>query len=137
MSPIASNFYSEEQLRSMAKALIDGLHYLHSELNIVHRDIKPSNILIDEAGSPLLVDFGKARQLKNDDEDITTSMEGTYTFLPPESCSFDTVSYSMKKADIWSLGLTLYILTFNSFPFDIGTTEIDIMESICNLQLTF
>ena len=28
---------------------------------VVHRDIKPSNILVDEAGSPLLVDFGKAK----------------------------------------------------------------------------
>lgn len=97
----------------MASSLISALDYLHSDLNIVHRDIKPSNILIDEAGCPLLVDFGKSKQLQNDDEDLTTSMEGTYTFLPPECCSFDTSIYSMKKADIWALGMTLYILTFN------------------------
>ena len=93
--------------------------------------------MIDEAGSPLLVDFGKAKQLMNQDDDITTSMEGTYMFLPPESCSFDSMSYSMKKADIWSLGLTIYILTFNKLPFNIGQTEIDIMDNICTFDLKF
>lgn len=41
-------------------------------------------------------------------------------FLPPESCSFDSLSYSMKKADIWALGMTVYILTFNKLPFEFG-----------------
>lgn len=91
--------------------------------------------MIDEAGSPLLVDFGKARELKSEDDDITSSMEGTYMFLPPESCSFDSMSYSMKKADIWSLGVTIYILTFNKLPFDCGYTELDIMDNICNFTL--
>ena len=116
----------------MAKSLIDALYFLHNTLNIVHRDIKPGNILIDEAGAPLIVDFGKARQLSSEDEDKTTSIEGTYTFLCPEACSFDTEIFSMKKADIWALGITLYCLTFNNFPFALGNTEIEIMENICN-----
>lgn len=58
-------------------------------------------------------------------------------FLPPESCSFDSMSYSMKKADIWSLGITIYILTFNKFPYNFGHTEIDIMDNICTFELKF
>ena len=82
-------------------------------------------------------DFGKARQLKNEEEDLTTSIQGTYTFLPPECCSFETDIYSMKKADIWALGMTLYCMTFNRFPFSLGNTEMQLMENICNHELTF
>ena len=64
-------------------------------------------------------------------------MEGTYMFMPPESCSFDIDKYSMKKADIWALGITIYIMVFNDFPFELGKTEIDVMENICNFQLEF
>ena len=86
---------------------------------------------MDETGTPLLVDFGKARQLRSDEEDQTTSIQGTYTFLPPECCSFETDVYSMKKADIWALGMTLYCMTFNKFPFPLGNTEVQLMENIC------
>ena len=64
-------------------------------------------------------------------------MEGTYTFLPPECCSFDTNLYSMKKADIWALGVTIYILAFNRFPFETGLTELDLMQKICEFKLSF
>ena len=136
-NPELTDYYSEQYIRKFASQMIDALDYLHSELNIVHRDIKPSNVMIDGSGNPVLVDFGKAKQLYTREEDTTSSMEGTYTFLPPESCSFETMTYSMKKADIWALGITIYIMVFNEFPFDIRRTEIDLMENICNFQLNF
>jgi serine/threonine protein kinase len=69
LTPSQATYYSEDFIRRYAKSMIDALYHLHNDLNIVHRDIKPANILMDEAGSPLLVDFGKARQLKTDEED--------------------------------------------------------------------
>ena len=41
MSAKDAIFYDEDTIKKMAKALINGLDYLHSELGIVHRDIKP------------------------------------------------------------------------------------------------
>jgi serine/threonine protein kinase len=51
----------------------------------------------------------------------------------------------MKKADVWALGVTLYILTYNRFPYEFMNnsegkhcvTELDIMESIGNMELFF
>jgi serine/threonine protein kinase len=52
--------------------------------------------------------------------------------------------YSMKKADVWSIGVTLYIFTYNRFPYEFKSntdgncmTEIDILESISNFSLNF
>ncbi len=136
----------------MGRSLVDALDYLHNSVNIVHRDIKPSNILLDESGAPMLVDFGKSQIIPEanssfDCNDFTKSIEGTYTFLPPECCNMSEQSqqsYSMKKADVWSLGVTLFIFTYNRFPYEFRSnsdgksmTEIDIMESIANFELSF
>jgi serine/threonine protein kinase len=66
-------------------------------------------------------------------------------FLPPECCSMvDTVTkpYSMKKADVWALGVTLFVITFNKFPYEFSCktnghciTELDIMETIANINI--
>jgi len=50
----------------------------------------------------------------------------------------------MKKADVWAMGVTLYIFTYNRFPYEFRSntdgncmTEIDILESISNFHLSF
>ena len=69
---------------------------------------------------------------------MTTSIQGTYQFLPPECCAIDNEqNYSMKRADIWALGMTLYCLTFNNFPFEFGETELQLMENICNMKIEY
>jgi serine/threonine protein kinase len=86
--------------------------------------------MIDENGCPILADFGKAKQLANDEDDVTTSIEGTQIFLSPECCDFNSTTHSMKKADVWALGLTFYCLAFNKLPFGFAKTDLKQMEYI-------
>jgi hypothetical protein len=50
----------------------------------------------------------------------------------------------MRKADVWALGVTLYIITYNNLPYELRgktgsqcTTELDILETIANIQVTY
>lgn len=61
----------------MSKDLVNSLDYLHNFHNIVHRDIKPQNILLNEGFSTVLADFGKSKKLESNEDDITSSIEGT------------------------------------------------------------
>ncbi|MGH8120275.1 MAG: serine/threonine protein kinase, partial [Gammaproteobacteria bacterium] len=51
----------EEELKNIILPILDGLEEVHAE-NFIHRDIKPANIYIREDQTPVLLDFGSARQ---------------------------------------------------------------------------
>ena len=78
------------------------IKYLHDN-NIIHRDIKPENLLFDDNFNVKLCDFGWS--CRAEEEDIRTSICGTYEYMPPE------VVFDRKhgfKVDIWCLGILLY-----------------------------
>ena len=51
----------EEQVKAILFSLLNGMMYVHSQ-GVLHRDIKPGNILITPEGTPVLIDFGSARE---------------------------------------------------------------------------
>ncbi|MCA9257793.1 MAG: serine/threonine protein kinase [Planctomycetales bacterium] len=98
-----------------------GLSHAH-EMGLVHRDIKPANCLVDKNQTVKLLDLGLARLI--DDEasltlDNNENVLGTADYLAPEqalnSHKADT------RADIYSLGCTLYFLLTGHPPFPEGT----------------
>jgi WD40 repeat protein/serine/threonine protein kinase len=88
------------------------LAYAHQR-GVIHRDIKPSNLLLDTAGVTWITDFGLA---KADDIALTQTGDilGTIRYMAPERFRGE----SDGRADIYSLGLTLYELLTLAPAFD-------------------
>ncbi len=82
-----------------------GLARLHAE-GVVHRDVKPANVMLRECGAPVLFDFGLAWSDAAASLTRTGSALGTPAYMPPEQVRGD--ARVTPRADVWSLGATLY-----------------------------
>ena len=92
-----------------ARDACEALHYVH-EQQIVHRDVKPQN-LIDSSHGIVLVDFGVARELE--EEDSGTVGIGTPRFMAPEVFAGGTVS---PRSDVFGLAATVWTLITGKPP---------------------
>jgi tRNA A-37 threonylcarbamoyl transferase component Bud32/tetratricopeptide (TPR) repeat protein len=96
--------------------IAQALHHAHQR-GIIHRDLKPHNILIDQNDHVQVTDFGLAK-LQESCESLTRTGQilGTPAYMPPEQASgkLDSVD---ARADIYSLGATLYFLLSARPPF--------------------
>ncbi|MCU0723994.1 MAG: serine/threonine protein kinase, partial [Planctomycetes bacterium] len=115
------------KLEILAK-VADAIHFAH-ERGIIHRDLKPRNILVSKEGNPYVTDFGLARPVEADLR-ITQSgiTMGTPPYMSPEQARgvWDEVG---PRADIYSLGATLYEILCGRPPFD-GRTGTEILLKV-------
>jgi calcium-dependent protein kinase len=104
--------FSEKQAAKIMRQMLLAVSYLHRH-NIIHRDLKLENFVFEKKGGNhvKLIDFGLAKHW-----DGRTSMRqqcGTVMYMAPEVLRR---SYTT-KADMWSLGVTAYILLTGAPPF--------------------
>jgi serine/threonine protein kinase len=107
---------SEAEAVRIITQIAQALHYAHSR-NVIHRDVKPDNILVLPDGRAKLTDFGLAKDYNND-QDLTRHAAGLGTphFMAPEQ--FSQAKTVDARADIYSLGATLYNAVTGVLPFD-------------------
>jgi len=110
-------FLEEYDASWIMKQLLISIFYLHS-IGIIHRDIKPENILITlgqnhEVKELKIIDFGFAK-LVNEGSKVSETC-GTPNYVAPEvlrGCGYE------KSADIFSLGVIMYLMIRGLLPFD-------------------
>ncbi|XP_059064606.1 G-type lectin S-receptor-like serine/threonine-protein kinase SD2-5 [Cryptomeria japonica] len=80
-----------------------GLSYLHKECRerIIHFDIKPQNILLDENFNAKVSDFGLAKLINREQNEVITMLRGTLGYMAPELLDMEFT----EKADIYSFGV--------------------------------
>lgn len=105
-----------EDVIEWAKQLCDVLEYLHTrQPAIIYRDMKPANVMLQPDGSVMLIDFGIAREFKEQNVEDTTCL-GTRGYAAPEQ--FGGRGQTDARTDIYCLGATIYHLVTGHNPCD-------------------
>jgi serine/threonine protein kinase len=95
-----------------------GLDAAHAA-GIVHRDVKPANMLLDEADSVRVADFGIARAVDTDSLTITGTVLGTAGYIAPEQARGERAA---PASDRYALGVVAFELLTGSRPFEREST---------------
>ncbi len=97
---------------SIGGQVADALRHA-ADFDIVHGDVKPSNILFADCGAVKLSDFGLARRLSQEGQ-APAEFAGTPAYLSPEVADGQP---SDIRSDMYSLGITLFEMTFGRLPY--------------------
>ncbi len=109
--------YSESDALAIGIQIAAALEHAH-HAGLIHRDVKPKNILITKAGVAKLADMGLARAVSDREAAETEAGRafGTPYYISPEQIRADVnIDY---RADIYSLGATLYHMVTGQAPFE-------------------
>lgn len=117
-SQVAQGAMSEPVARDYFVQIIDAVDYCHGK-RIYHRDLKLENILVKDGPTKRIkvADFGMARDCNPNSMCATKGM-GTVSYMAPEVAAPDALApYDGAAADVWSIGVMLYVMLVCNYPF--------------------
>lgn len=108
---------NEQQSKKWFAQMVKAVRYLHAH-DIAHRDLKCENILLTKKMNIKLADFGFARYCSDEHGKrvLSETYCGSAAYAAPEVVK--GVPYDPKTADVWSLGIILFIMLNAKMPFD-------------------
>lgn len=108
--------------------LCSAVEFAHNS-GVYHRDLKPANVLINDSGQPVIIDFGLAKVVHNDQSlTATGQILGTPAYMAPEHAS-GKVKGIGPAADVYALGAILYCLCAGQPAFS-GPTPFDVLLQV-------
>jgi len=111
------------EVLNIGRQIASALSYAHT-CRVIHRDIKPANILIRKDGVAKLADMGLAKRIDLPGVTMPGAIMGTPFYMAPEQ-AVDSASVD-HRADIYSLGATMYHALVGKVPFE-GASTIEVL----------
>lgn len=106
---------TEVQIRSWLLQILWAFSYMHG-VGVVHRDLKCENILLTKRYNLRIADFGFARFVDRGRNPGADTVCGTMTYSAPELL-YGKRPYNPVAADVWAIGVVLFIMCNNVPPF--------------------
>lgn len=110
----------EDEVVNWGLQLCDALEYLHRRTPpVIYRDMKPSNVMLKPNGLVQIIDFGIAREYRDDGGSVTAAMGdtvqlGTRGYAPPEQ--YGGGGQTDARTDVYALGATMYTMLTGKNP---------------------
>lgn len=110
----------EDEVVNWGLQLCDALEYLHRRTPpVIYRDMKPSNVMLKPNGLVQIIDFGIAREYRDDGGMVTAAMGdtvqlGTRGYAPPEQ--YGGGGQTDARTDVYALGATMYTMLTGKNP---------------------
>ncbi|XP_030837327.1 serine/threonine-protein kinase MARK1-like [Strongylocentrotus purpuratus] len=129
------NALRDSEARTVFSQILSAVEHLHFH-GVYHRDLKCENILLDWGPTGItakITDFGFAREWSEAFKPCSTFC-GSAAYASPEI--LQAIPYDPNWADIWSLGIILYIMVTGRMPFDDSNIK-QALEDMLNSRLNF
>jgi serine/threonine-protein kinase PpkA len=114
---IESGMTPKEALEILA-TIGEALEIAHKK-GVIHRDVKPGNILFRQDGTPVLCDYGIAKDFEREtDVTVDGTVIGTPDYLAPEQARIEAID---GRTDIYALGIIFYEMLTGKKPYEAGS----------------